>query len=488
MKFLKDILIGFDFELIQGSIEEKKVASLDFDSRQVSNNSVFCAIRGEKSDGHDFIEDALNNGCRIIICERPIKLSDKSVTSILVSDSSVALAFMSGAFYNYPSKKINLVGITGTNGKTTTATLLHDLYSNLGYVCGLISTVVNKVGDREIQSTHTTPNTVSLNSLLLDMVEAGCSHCFMEVSSHSVVQNRTLGVQFIGGVFTNISHDHLDYHKTFNDYIKAKKRFFDNLSSDSFALVNSDDKNGSVMIQNTKAAQHTYALKSPAHFKAKIIENEISGLIMNMDGVEFYSRLIGRFNAYNLLTVFAVARLLGEDKIKTLSALSVLKSVDGRFQYVKGLDGPTAIIDYAHTPDALENVLSTINSIKKNQSKLYTVIGCGGDRDSSKRPAMAAIASRLSDQIILTSDNPRNENPEAILEDMKEGLDDRQKNEAISISDRREAIKLALKLANVKDIVLLAGKGHEKYQEIKGVRYDFDDYQIASEFLNQINN
>jgi UDP-N-acetylmuramoyl-L-alanyl-D-glutamate--2,6-diaminopimelate ligase len=487
MSRLKDILLGIDFELIQGSIEQE-VTALHFDSRKASEESVFFAIPGVLADGHDYIQSAIDQGCRIIICERKVALNNEEVTCIIVKDTSAALALISGAFSGYPSSKLMLVGITGTNGKTTTATLLHDLYSDLGYTCGLISTVVNKVGNREIQSTHTTPNSVSLNLLLMEMVEAGCTHCFMEVSSHSIVQNRTLGLQFKGGVFTNISHDHLDYHKTFDEYIKAKKRFFDGLSSDAFALVNLDDKNGSVMVQNTKAERITYALKSPSDYKAKIIENEISGLILNMDGMEFYSRLIGRFNAYNLLTVFAVARLLGEDKLKTLSALSDLKSVDGRFQYVKGEQGPTAIVDYAHTPDALENVLSTINSIKKNQSKLYTVVGCGGDRDATKRPVMAAIASRLSDQIILTSDNPRNENPEAILNDMKKGLDDQQKNKALSVSDRREAIKLALKLADVKDIVLLAGKGHEKYQEIKGVKHDFDDYQIASELLNQINN
>ena len=320
------------------------------------------------------------------------------------------------------------------------------------------------------------------------MVNEGCTHCFMEVSSHAVVQNRIHGVQFSGGVFTNISHDHLDYHKTFDAYIKAKKKFFDDLPSDSFALVNIDDKNGSVMQQNTSARKYNFALKTPADFKAKIIENEISGLILNLDGMEFYSRLIGQFNAYNLLTVFATATLLGEDKLTILSALSNLSSVDGRFQYVKGQKGPTAIVDYAHTPDALENVLSTINSIKKKNAKLFTVVGCGGDRDASKRPIMASIAARLSDQLILTSDNPRNENPEMILEDMKRGLDEVERDMTLSISDRREAIKLAIKLASSLDIVLLAGKGHEKYQEVKGVRYDFDDYQIASEFLNQIEN
>jgi len=395
---------------------------------------------------------------------------------------------MASAYFDYPSKKLNLVGITGTNGKTTTATLLHDLYSGIGYKCGLISTVTNKVVDHSIIATHTTPNPVSLNKLLNKMVLMGCTHCFMEVSSHAVVQNRVYGIEFKGGVFTNISHDHLDYHKTFDAYIKAKKKFFDNLSPEAFALTNIDDKNGSVMLQNTAARKFNYALKTPADFKAKIIENEISGLILNMDGKEFYSRLIGQFNAYNLLTVFATATLLGQDKLETLSALSNLSSVDGRFQYVKGQKGPTAIVDYAHTPDALENVLSTINSIKKKNAKLFTVVGCGGDRDASKRPIMASIAAKMSDQLILTSDNPRSENPELILDDMKNGLDELEREMTVSISDRREAIKLAIKLANSIDIILLAGKGHEKYQEINGVKHDFDDYQIASEFLNKIEN
>ena len=487
MKKLKDILVGFDFEVTQGDCD-MPVKGLHFDSRLVTGGDVFFAIPGVLVDGHDYIQGAIDQGCRCVILEKPVDYSQDDMTFVLVKDGSIALAAMASAFFDHPSRKIDLVGITGTNGKTTTATLLHDLYSSIGHKCGLISTVTNKVADRSIKSTHTTPNPVSLNSLLNEMVNEGCTHCFMEVSSHAVVQNRIHGVQFKGGVFTNISHDHLDYHKTFDAYIKAKKKFFDDLSRDAFALVNIDDKNGSVMLQNTLAQKYNFALKTPADFKAKIIENDISGLILNMDGKEFYSRLIGRFNAYNLLTVFATATLLGEDKLTILSALSNLSSVDGRFQYVKGQKGPTAIVDYAHTPDALENVLSTINSIKKKNAKLYTVVGCGGDRDVSKRPIMASIAARLSDQLILTSDNPRNENPDLILEDMRKGLDEVERDMALSISDRREAIKLAIKLASSLDIVLLAGKGHEKYQEIKGVRYDFDDYQIASEFLNQIEN
>ncbi len=487
MKKLKDILVGFDFEVTQGDCD-MPVKGLHFDSRLVTGGDVFFAIPGVLVDGHDYIQGAIDQGCRCVILEKPGDYSQDDMTFVLVKDGSIALAAMASAFFDHPSRKIDLVGITGTNGKTTTATLLHDLYSSIGHKCGLISTVTNKVADRSIKSTHTTPNPVSLNSLLNEMVNEGCTHCFMEVSSHAVVQNRIHGVQFKGGVFTNISHDHLDYHKTFDAYIKAKKKFFDDLSRDAFALVNIDDKNGSVMLQNTLAQKYNFALKTPADFKAKIIENDISGLILNMDGKEFYSRLIGRFNAYNLLTVFATATLLGEDKLTILSALSNLSSVDGRFQYVKGQKGPTAIVDYAHTPDALENVLSTINSIKKKNAKLYTVVGCGGDRDVSKRPIMASIAARLSDQLILTSDNPRNENPDLILEDMRKGLDEVERDMALSISDRREAIKLAIKLASSLDIVLLAGKGHEKYQEIKGVRYDFDDYQIASEFLNQIEN
>lgn len=487
MKQLKDILIGFKFDLIQGD-ENLVVSGLKFDSRKASQGDVFFAIRGEMADGHDYIKSAIEQGCRCIVSEKNIEYQQNDLTVIIVEDSSAALALMASAFYNFPSTKINLIGITGTNGKTTTATLLHELYTQLSYKCGLISTVTNKVVNKSFKATHTTPNPVSLNHLLNEMVNEGCTHCFMEVSSHAIVQNRVHGIVFKGGVFTNISHDHLDYHRTFDEYIKAKKKFFDELSPNAFALTNIDDKNGMVMLQNTTAQKYNYALKSPADFKAKIIENDISGLILNLDGKEFYSRLIGQFNAYNLLAVFATATLLGEDKLKTLSSLSNLRSVDGRFQYVKGQNGPTAIVDYAHTPDALENVLSTINSIKKKNAKLFTVVGCGGDRDAKKRPIMASIAAKMSDQLILTSDNPRSENPELILDDMKNGLNQGERDMTLSITDRREAIKLAIKLADSTDIILLAGKGHEKYQEINGVKHDFDDYQIASEFLNQIEN
>jgi len=352
----------------------------------------------------------------------------------------------------------------------------------------LLSTVVNKIGKDEIPATHTTPNPVALNALLRDMVNEGCSHCFMEVSSHAIDQNRIYGLYFEGGVFTNISHDHLDYHKTFSAYIKAKKQFFDGLPSTSFALVNTDDKNGLVMLQNTNAKKRHYALKTPADFKAKVMENALSGLILNLDGVEFYSRLIGRFNAYNLLAVYAVAMLLNEDKIETLGVLSNLQSVEGRFQYLKAQNGPTTIVDYAHTPDALKNVLETITAIKSDNSRLITIVGCGGDRDKDKRPIMASIASANSDELILTSDNPRSEDPEEILKDMQAGLTSAQLDVALKMLNRRDAIKLAVKLAREQDVILIAGKGHEKYQEIKGVRHDFDDYKIASEYTNQKNN
>jgi len=487
MKTIGDLLVNTEYSLISGSLDQK-VARISFDSREAKSGDVFVAISGSSVDGHDYINSAIDNGCTIVVSEKDPKSIKTKVTVILVKDSSEALSSLSNVFFDYPSKKLSLIGITGTNGKTTTATLLHSLYSKLGYSCGLISTVINKIGQDSVQSTHTTPNPISLNGMLEDMVNAGCSHCFMEVSSHAIVQKRIFDLHFKGGVFTNISHDHLDYHKTFSSYITAKKTFFDGLTPDAFALVNIDDKNGTVMLQNTGAQKYNYALKRSADFKAKIIENEITGLVLNLDGKEFYSRLIGKFNAYNLLAVFATSVLLGEDKLKTLSALSDMKSVDGRFQYLKGQNGPTAIIDYAHTPDALENVLSTINSIKKHKAKLYTVVGCGGDRDASKRPIMASIAAKLSDQLILTSDNPRSEDPNVILEDMKKGLDKDERDMTISITDRKEAIKLAIKLASKKDIVLLAGKGHEKYQEINGVKYDFDDYKIASEFLNEIEN
>ena len=485
MKDLTQLLSNINHELICRA-QDAMIESIEFDSRACSRGALFVAVKGYSLDGHDYVKSAYENGCRAFLVERKVDFYKADMYMARVEDSSEAMALLSDLFFDSPSKELKLVGITGTNGKTTCATLMYDLFKGLGYQAGLLSTVVNKIGDEEIKATHTTPNPVALNKLLRQMVDAKCTHCFMEVSSHAIDQNRVFGLSFSGGVFTNISHDHLDYHKTFAAYIKAKKQFFDQLPKSAFALVNTDDKNGLVMLQNTRANQVHYALKTPADFKAKVLENELSGLVMNLDDTEFYSRLIGRFNAYNLLAVYAVATLLGQDKIETLGVLSNLQSVAGRFQYLKVSGGPTTIVDYAHTPDALKNVLETIKAVKQTDSRLITVIGCGGDRDKEKRPIMAAIASDMSEQLILTSDNPRTEAPSAILNDMQKGLDDEQLNNAFVMEDRKEAIKLAVKLANESDVILIAGKGHEKYQEIDGVRYDFDDYEIASEFTNQM--
>jgi UDP-N-acetylmuramoyl-L-alanyl-D-glutamate--2,6-diaminopimelate ligase len=393
---------------------------------------------------------------------------------------------MADRFYSSPSKQLKLIGVTGTNGKTTTTTLLFNVFRTMGKSCGLLSTVVNKINDREIPSTHTTPDPVSLNALLAEMVAEGCTHCFMEVSSHAVDQHRVTGLHFTGGVFTNITHDHLDYHKTFANYIKAKKGFFDQLPKNAFALVNADDKNGSVMLQNSSADRHTYALRSPADYRAKVIENQFSGLVLQLDGVEVWTKLIGDFNAYNLLAVYGVCRLLGEDQTEVLTAISRLESVEGRFQYLNSDSGITAIIDYAHTPDALENVLKTIQNIRKGSSSVITVVGCGGDRDKDKRPKMAAIAAVKSDQVILTSDNPRSEDPQDIIDQMMNGIELSEQVKTLSIVDRKQAIKTAIALAKSGDIILIAGKGHEKYQEIKGVKHPFDDKALANELFHQL--
>jgi UDP-N-acetylmuramoyl-L-alanyl-D-glutamate--2,6-diaminopimelate ligase len=393
---------------------------------------------------------------------------------------------MADRFYSSPSKQLKLIGVTGTNGKTTTTTLLFNVFRTMGKSCGLLSTVVNKINDREIPSTHTTPDPVSLNALLAEMVAEGCTHCFMEVSSHAVDQHRVTGLHFTGGVFTNITHDHLDYHKTFANYIKAKKGFFDALPKHAFALVNADDKNGSVMLQNSSAERHTYALRSPADYRAKVIENQFSGLVLQLDGVEVWTKLIGDFNAYNLLAVYGVCRLLGEDQTEVLTAISNLDSVEGRFQYLNSDTGITAIVDYAHTPDALENVLKTIQNIRKGSSSVITVVGCGGDRDKDKRPKMAAIAAVKSDQVILTSDNPRSEDPQDIIDQMMNGIELNEQVKTLSIVDRKQAIKTAIVLAKSGDIILIAGKGHEKYQEIKGVKHPFDDKALANELFHQL--
>jgi UDP-N-acetylmuramoyl-L-alanyl-D-glutamate--2,6-diaminopimelate ligase len=389
-------------------------------------------------------------------------------------------------YYENPSKKLKLIGITGTNGKTTTTTLLFNLFMNLGYKAGLISTVVNKIGNEVIPSTHTTPNPVELNQLLDKMVNAGCEYCFMEVSSHAVHQHRIAGLDYKIAVFTNITHDHLDYHNTFAEYIRVKKAFFDGLSRDSFAVTNADDKNGLVMLQNTSAKKLTFALKTPADFKGKVIENALSGLVMTINNTEVYSRLVGDFNAYNLLAVFGVASILGIEELEVLRVLSNLESVEGRFQYVRSTNGITAIVDYAHTPDALENVLKTIRGIRKGSEQVITVVGCGGDRDKTKRPKMASIAAEMSDKVILTSDNPRTEDPATILKEMEAGLDENQQLKSLTIQDRKQGIKTAISLANSGDIILIAGKGHEKYQEIMGVRHDFDDLKITNELFNQL--
>ncbi len=484
MKTLKDILSGVTILSTNGSIDVN-ISTIVFDSRKATKGTAFVAIKGTAVDGHSFIDSVIEKGCTIIIAEYEVKVPE-NVTLLVTDNSSKALALMATNFYDHPSEKLKLVGITGTNGKTTTTTLLFNLFMKLGYKSGLLSTVVNKIGNTDIPSTHTTPDPVALNELLNEMVQEGCTHCFMEVSSHAIHQHRISGLVFTGGVFTNITHDHLDYHSTFKEYIKVKKSFFDELPSSAFALTNVDDKNGMVMLQNTKASKYTFALKSPADFKVKVIENQFSGLVLNLCGTEVWSKLIGDFNAYNLVTVYAVSELLGEDKLEVLTALSALESVDGRFQYTTSNGGIIAIVDYAHTPDALENVLKTISSIRTRNENVYTVVGCGGDRDKLKRPTMAAIACELSDKVIITSDNPRSEDPNTIIEEMMVGVEGQHFKKTLSIVDREQAIKTAVSLAQKGDIILIAGKGHEKYQDIKGVKHHFDDMELVTELFNKL--
>ncbi len=483
MKSLKDILVSVSYELISGSLENS-VQEIHFDSRKAKANSIFFAIKGTSSDGHNYISQVIENGCEIIVCEETFE-NDK-ITQIKVKDSSEALGLMASNFYDNPSQNLTLVGITGTNGKTTCSTLLHQLFMNLGYQVGLLSTVVNKIGNVDVKSTHTTPDPVELNRLLSEMLLAGCSYCFMEVSSHAIVQNRIAGLKFKGGVFTNITHDHLDYHGTFQEYIKAKKCFFDVLDKDAFALTNIDDKNGMVMLQNTKAAKYSYALKTPSDFKAKVIENQFSGLVLTINGTELWTRLIGDFNAYNLLAIYGVALLLEQDKLEVLTVISKLESVAGRFEYFQSKSGIIAIVDYAHTPDALENVLKTVSNIRTKNETVYTVVGCGGDRDKTKRPKMAAIACELSDKVIITSDNPRSEDPTVIIDEMLAGVEGQHFKKTLSIQDREQAIKTAVSMAEKNDIILIAGKGHETYQEIKGVKHDFDDLKIVKELFEKL--
>lgn len=485
MHALKDLLYGVNIVAVTGPTDVQ-VDHITFDSRHVTPSSVFVAIVGVTNDGHDYIQDVIKMGCTAIIGSKEIAVPD-GISFIQVENTGKALAIMATHFYDEPSSKLKLIGITGTNGKTTTATLLYQLFQNLGFHCGLISTVVNKIGETEIPSTHTTPDPIQLNKLLYQMVEDGCTHCFMEVSSHAIHQNRIAGLHFTGAAFTNITHDHLDYHKTFKEYIDVKKSFFDHLPKTAFAITNLDDKNGEVMLQNTSAKKRSYALKSIADYKAKVLENQFSGLVLSINGTELWTQLIGDFNAYNLLVVFAISQELGEDQTEVLTVLSRLHSVEGRFQYIQSPGGITAIVDYAHTPDALDNVLKTIDNIRTKNETVFTVVGCGGDRDKTKRPEMAAIACRLSNKVILTSDNPRSEDPNTIIEEMMKGVDAVSYKKTLSITDREQAIKTAVSMAEKGDIILIAGKGHEKYQEIKGVRYDFDDMKTVKELFIKLN-
>jgi UDP-N-acetylmuramoyl-L-alanyl-D-glutamate--2,6-diaminopimelate ligase len=485
VKRLKDILYKVSLEAVHGSTDVA-ISKIEFDSRKIELDAVFVAIRGTLSDGHDYIEKAIALGARVIICEAfPSELT-AGVTFIQVADTNEALAYLSANFYENPSAKIKLVGVTGTNGKTTIASLLYQLFKKAGYKVGLLSTVKIMVDADEFKATHTTPDSLTLNYYLDQMVQEGCEFCFMEVSSHGIHQKRTAALEFAGGVFTNLSHDHLDYHNTFAEYRDVKKAFFDQLSKTAFAITNGDDKNGGIMLQNTKAKKITYALKSYADYKAQILENQLSGLLLKINDNEVWVKLIGSFNAYNLLAIFAVAVEMGIEKVEALRLLSELESVSGRFQFIVSDTKITAIVDYAHTPDALENVLQTIEDIRTKNEQLITVVGCGGDRDTSKRPIMAEIAASLSDKAIFTADNPRTEDPEAIIQEMEKGVAPQHYKKTLSILDRKQAIKTACQLANPNDIILIAGKGHETYQEIQGVRYDFDDLKIVTELLQQL--
>lgn len=481
---LKQILNGIKYESLgSNKNEEQEISEIVFDSRKAKSGTIFVALRGTTVDGHDFIAKAIAEGATTIVCEQ-VANKEEDVHYIVVENSHYALGLMACNFYEHPSRELKLVGVTGTNGKTTVATLLYKLFLGLGQKVGLLSTVENRIGEQVLEATHTTPDALAVNRLLATMRDAGCDYVFMEVSSHAADQDRIAGLDFDGAIFTNMSHDHLDYHGTFQNYIYAKKKFFDNLSANAFAIVNTDDKRGAVMLQNCKAKGYTYALRSLADFKARIVENTMEGLILDIDGREVYSRLVGDFNAYNLLAVYAAALLLGEDKDELLTVLSNLTSAEGRFDYVRSTTaGIMGIVDYAHTPDALEKVLQTLQKLREGAGKIITVVGCGGDRDKTKRPIMAKMACNYSEQAILTSDNPRSESPEAILKEMEEGVPPSAKMSVLIIADRRQAIRTACRLAQKGDIVLVAGKGHEKYQEIQGVKHPFDDKKELQEAL-----
>lgn len=483
---LKEILYKVGIEAVHGSTEIA-IEKMAFDSRQITANDVFIAIRGSVSNGHDFIEKAISLGATAIVCDVfPDNMTD-GITYVQVKDTNQAMAIMAANYFGNPSQNLKLVGITGTNGKTTIASLLYQLFKKAGFKVGLLSTVKILVDDKEYPATHTTPDSITINHFLREMNETGVEYCFMEVSSHGIHQKRTEALHFAGGVFTNLSHDHLDYHPTFAEYRDVKKSFFDHLPKSAFALVNIDDKNGAVMLQNSSARKLTYALKTYADYKAQILENQLSGLLLKINDNEVWVRLIGTFNAYNLLAIYGTAVELGLESIEVLRLLSELESVSGRFQFIISDNKITAIVDYAHTPDALDNVLKTINDIRTKNEQLITVVGCGGDRDTTKRPIMANIATTLSDKVILTSDNPRSENPEDIIADMEKGVEPQHYKKTIAITDRKQAIKTACQLASENDIILIAGKGHETYQEIKGVRHHFDDMETVTQLLKELN-
>ena len=485
MMILKDILYKVTLNAVVGSTN-LSVKHMDFDSRNISENDVFVAIKGTVSNGHEFIDTAIEQGAIAIVCETLPENIKQGITYVQVESSSKALAIMASNFYQNPSENLKLVGVTGTNGKTTIASLLYQLFKKAGFKVGLLSTVRIMVDNKAYKATHTTPDSLTINKYLKEMNDEGVAYCFMEVSSHGIHQHRTEGLHFQGGIFTNLSHDHLDYHDTFAEYRDVKKTFFDQLSATAFALVNVDDKNGLIMLQNTKAKKYTYALKGYADYRAQILENQLNGLLLKINESEVWTRLIGNFNAYNVLAIYATAELLGLEKVETLRMISELESVAGRFQYLISDNKITAIVDYAHTPDALKNVLETINSIRTKNEELITVFGCGGNRDKTKRPKMGHIASALSSKVIVTSDNPRDEAPESIMEDIEKGIEPQNFKKVLSIADRKQAIKTACQMANPNDIILIAGKGHETYQEIKGERFDFDDFKIVKEFLKQL--
>lgn len=485
MKQLKDILYKVSIEAIKGNTYQQ-VADLVLDSRKAQQQSLFVALKGVQSDGHDYIDIAIENGAMVVVCENFPTQINQEITYIKVADSHLALAIMADNFYGHSSQKLQLIGITGTNGKTTTATLSHQLFTQLGYKVGLISTVKILIGKKEFEATHTTPDAITINQYLNQMVEDGCEFCFMEVSSHGIEQKRTEGLSFKAGVFTNLSHDHLDYHKTFVAYRDVKKKFFDQLPKDAFAITNADDKNGMFMLQNTAARKKTYALANVADYQVKVLERQLDGMLLTINQKEVWVKLIGTFNASNILAIYATAIELGMDENEVLLHLSTLESVSGRFEYIVSPGQLTVIADYAHTPDALENVLKTIKEIRTRNEQVITVIGCGGDRDKTKRPLMGKIASEMSDQVIFTSDNPRFEDPHDILDEIEKGVEPQNARKVLTIENRRQAIKTAIKMANPNDIILIAGKGHETYQDIKGVKHHFGDLEEAQNFLNEL--